>query len=113
MTAVVSKKIIGSLQQSANVEDILDDVARDTGITWSWSPGTVEQVFVMSGDLISLVKAKRQLKQLKEVGFLICTNSGVGARCSSVVRAMGRRIDPSWGGPIKLFIVPASAPRLV
>ena len=30
---------------------------------------------------------------------------------SSVVRAfahgaMGRRIDPSWGGPIELFLVP-------
>ena len=42
----------------------------------------------------------------------------IGARCSSVVRAfahraMGRQIDPSWGGPIKLFLVPASAPRLV
>ena len=24
---------------------------------------------------------------------------------------MGRRIDPSWGGPIKLFLVPASAPQ--
>ena len=24
--------------------------------------------------------------------------------------AMGRRIDPSWGGPIELFRVPASAP---
>ena len=40
------------------------------------------------------------------------------ARCSSVVRAfahgaMGRRINPSWGGPIELFLVPASAPRLV
>ena len=39
-------------------------------------------------------------------------------RCSSVVRAfahgaMGRRIDPSWGGPIELFLVPASAPQLV
>ena len=37
---------------------------------------------------------------------------------SSVVRAfahgaMGRRIDPSWSGPIELFLVPASAPRLV
>ena len=36
------------------------------------------------------------------------------ARCSSVVRvfahgAMGLRIDPSWGGPIVLFLVPASA----
>ena len=42
----------------------------------------------------------------------------LGARCSSVVRAfahgaMGRRIDPSWGGPIELFLIPASAPRLV
>ena len=26
---------------------------------------------------------------------------------------MGRRIDPSWGGPIELLLVPASAPRLV
>ena len=40
-----------------------------------------------------------------------------GARCSSVVRAyahgvMDRRIDPLWGEPIELFLVPASAPRL-
>ena len=46
------------------------------------------------------------------------SNQAQGARCSSVVRAfargaMGRRIDPSWGGPIELFLVPASAPRLV
>ena len=39
-----------------------------------------------------------------------------GARCSSVVRAfahgaMGRWIDPSWGGPIELFLIPASAPK--
>ena len=27
--------------------------------------------------------------------------------------AMGRRIDPSWGAPIELFLVQASAPRLV
>ena len=27
--------------------------------------------------------------------------------------AMCRRIDPSWGGPIELFLVPTSAPRLV
>ena len=46
------------------------------------------------------------------------SSRSVGARCSSVVRAsahgaMGRRIDPSWSGPIELFLVPASAPRLV
>ena len=27
--------------------------------------------------------------------------------------AMGRRVDPPWCGPIELFLVPASAPRLV
>ena len=32
---------------------------------------------------------------------------------SSARGAMGRRIDPSWGGPIELFLIPASAPRLV
>ena len=41
-----------------------------------------------------------------------------GARRSSMVRvfahgAMGHRIDPSCGEPIELFLVPASAPRLV
>ena len=50
--------------------------------------------------------------------LLIVLLSTQGARCSSVVRAfahgaMGRWIDPSWGGPIELFLVPASAPRLV
>ena len=46
------------------------------------------------------------------------SSSACGARCSSVVKSfahgtMGRRIDPSWGGPIELFLVPASTPRLV
>ena len=27
--------------------------------------------------------------------------------------AMGRQIDPSWGGLTELFLVPASAPQLV
>ena len=47
---------------------------------------------------------------------VICLHAG--ERCSSVVRAfvhgaMGRRIDPSWGEPIELFLLPSSAPRLV
>ena len=46
--------------------------------------------------------------------LVICFLFVEGARCSSVVRAfahgaMGHRIDPSWGGPIELFLVPASA----
>ena len=50
--------------------------------------------------------------------FLACHQFSRGARCSSVVRAfahgaIGRQINPSWGGPIELFLVPASAPRLV
>ena len=43
---------------------------------------------------------------------------GWGARCSSVVRAvahgaMGRRIDPSCGGPIELFLVGARCSSVV
>ena len=42
----------------------------------------------------------------------------LGAGHSSVVRAFAHgavchQIDPSWGGPIELFLVPASAPQLV
>ena len=52
----------------------------------------------------------------KFVRILVLGPSDVGD--FSVVRAfahdaMGRWIDPSWGGPIELFLVPASAPRLV
>ena len=59
-----------------------------------------------------------QMTPTTGVQFQIIHHTGLGARCSSVVRAfahgaMGRRIDPSWGGPIELFLVPASAPRLV
>ena len=47
-----------------------------------------------------------------------CIYSESGARYGSVVRvfaprAMGHRIDPSWVGPVELFLVPASAPQLV
>ena len=37
---------------------------------------------------------------------------GVGGRAFAH-GAMGLWIDSSWGGPIELFLVPASAPRLV
>ena len=52
------------------------------------------------------------------MGRRIDPSWGEGARYSSVVRAfahgaMGRRIDPTWGEPIELFLIPASAPRLV
>ena len=46
---------------------------------------------------------------------LLVSHRELGVRCNSVVRAfahgaMGRLIDPSWGEPIELFLVPASAP---
>ena len=40
----------------------------------------------------------------------VCHNSMVTAFAHG---AMVRRIDPSWGEPTELFLVPASAPRLV
>ena len=55
---------------------------------------------------------------LSHFSFISVSHLSQGARCSSVVRAfvhgaMGRRIDPSWGGPIEIFLIPASAPQLV
>ena len=44
----------------------------------------------------------------------MCVGSGMLLRGRAFAHgAMGRRIDPSWGGPIEVFLVPASAPRLV
>ena len=52
-----------------------------------------------------------------KVSGVIKTNSQIYKDCFSetqiIYSAMGCRIDPSWGGPILLFLVPASAPRLV
>ena len=36
-----------------------------------------------------------------------------GSTPKEIHGAMGRRIDPSWGGPIELFLVPTSVPRMV
>ena len=60
---------------------------------------------------------KQIVSELK-LHFYSISSCIFGARCSSVVRAfghgaMGRRIDPSWGGPTELLLVPASAPQLV
>ena len=50
-----------------------------------------------------------------EYEMIVIASIQCGARCSSVVRAfahgaMGRQIDPPWGGPFELFLVPASYP---
>ena len=65
----------------------------------------------MQSPSIELIEREREM-------FYLTTHLTAGARCSSVVRAfahgaMGRRIDPSCSEPIELFLVPASAPRLV
>ena len=55
---------------------------------------------------------------INKLDYKVWTLSGQSSLLSTLVRAfahgaMGCRIDPSWGGPIELFLVPASAPRLV
>ena len=63
-------------------------------------------------------KLKEREKTLEQQFKVVVSYTQPMEWTSSVVRAfahgaMGRRIDPSWGGPIELFLVPASAPRLV
>ena len=76
-----------------------------------------QHIFFHQGDDL-FVDLEPYMKEVAaQVGYLYFIVSE-GARCSSAVRAfahgaMGRRIDPSWGGPIELFLVPASATRLV
>ena len=49
---------------------------------------------------------------MSERSYHGATSRSLGA-LNYVYGAMGRQIDPSWGGPIELFLFPASAPRLV
>ena len=51
------------------------------------------------------MKRKKRSEKNTRVQYVLIK---AGARCSSVVRAfahgaMGRRIDPSWGGPLSYF----------
>ena len=50
----------------------------------------------------------RQVDDITMVGFFTLNRGRAFAH-----GAMGRRIDPSWGGPIELFLIPASVPRLM
>ena len=83
---------------------------------------TVVRDFRKEGNVIVNDALNTFSLRLYGIGHMVrdfsCCEYMTGARCSSVVRAfdygaMGRQIDPSWGGPIELFLVPASAPRLV
>ena len=46
------------------------------------------------------------------MGLNVFMNFSV-VRVFALGAAMGCWIDPSWGGPIEPFLVPASAPRLM
>ena len=76
-----------------------------------------KQVYAHAWDNVWETGTAGRAYKLANSGFKVSTDSKQArARCSSVVRAfvhgaIGRRIDPSWGGPIELFLVPASAPR--
>ena len=72
-------------------------------------------IAIVSGSWCIVVRRISQRCARTPKAFYFCF---LEARCSSVVRAfahgaMGRRIDPSWGGHIEPFLVPASAPLLV
>ena len=66
---------------------------------------------------------KKPLRKYRQLNICLCTEDCVCTLLNkplSIIQtymfahgAVGRRIDPSWGGPIELFLVPASAPRLV
>ena len=86
------------------------------------TPGMVPEISQeMFADTCHAVGFKSSLDDvLNDIlpGFILSSLALEGARCSSVLRAfthgaVGRRIDPSWGGPIELFLVPSSDPRLV
>ena len=73
-----------------------------------------------TGKFKLFIHSFRGLKLLKTWWILLhlVLNTKINLYSSAVVRtfahgAMGRGIDPSWGGPIELFLVPASPPRLV
>ena len=78
---------------------------------------------IIYGGVLLNIKSNLVLETFHDHVFMVFFNVDMhfrwtGARCSSVVRAFAHgamccRIDPLWGGSIELFLVPASAPRLV
>ena len=109
-----------TLQTGCRVTDTLHDLSTDWAVShsslhvtnrvlcyWTCYWHTTRPLYWLS--CISLLPA------CYKQGVLLLTRR---ARCIYVVKAfahgaMGRRIDPSWGGPIELFLVAASAPWLV
>ena len=98
----IFSKIYGTLQ-CRHCEPIAGNVTGDdnsTNVTAGFQCSSCEQSVVSTTTLHLYL------------GNIAVTCSVRGARCSSVVRAfshgaMGHLIDPSWGGPIELFLVPA------
>ena len=58
-------------------------------------------------------KTQKQQQYIYEEEGNVLVNTFIYGYIAFAHGAMGRRIDPSWAGPIELFLVPASAPRLV
>ena len=93
-------------------------------VTWTvkWSVDITITIFIPEKYLLSTLTDFIQLldwslfylTQYLEYFSLFLIGAG---RSSEVERSLmgegSRRIDPSWAGPIELFLVPASAPQLV
>ena len=58
----------------------------------------------------SLIRGDLYFLSLSDWSFTICLIPCNHRGRAFAHGAVGRRIDPSWGGPIELFLVPASAP---
>ena len=92
---------------------MVSDITANSAVI-SWMPG--------NSNYPHCIEVNGQDVHLLRPGVCKYTVTGnsiyIFTRCSSVVRAfvhgaMGHRIDPSWGGPIELFLVPTGAPQLV
>ena len=71
------------------------------------------KVIIRIGERISKPQFSSPVERFQEQPLCGSTSQPHTSMFRFVHGAMGRRIDPSWGGPIELFLVPASAPRLV
>ena len=81
-------------------------------------PARVERLHKTFWDHGKVNIALLQKTKFKRCFARSCFSNPEGAGRSSRGRAfahgaVGRRIDPSWCGPIELFLVPARASRLV
>ena len=93
-----------------SVTDLLEEITLPARCTWTWSPGTQGTVYALTGGLENLLEAKYRLNQVRAFE---CSNLYIHVRASM----LGHPLMVRWvigsiphGGPIELFLIPASVP---